>query len=317
MDPVRAIFEDAPLPYVVVDDAARVIHANRAARALFGDGSILAPLSNVDVSSVTEREVRAITADGRVRELIVRRDHLGNGLHLVAFREAATQKSTDDSGYSALSAVHDINNLLTPIAAYATALEAELIDERQREMAHEIVVTTLRAAEVVRSVLGSVRTRARASAPVSLNEVVIGIRSLIERLLGADIELTYSLEPNLALTQLDRLELERAILNLVSNARDAMGKRGRLTIETANVERPLAEEGHRGSQVMLRVSDTGIGMSEAVRAHVLDRPASHKSDGSGLGLVTVRRLIASSGGLFTIESTAGHGTSVALFFRAS
>lgn len=312
MDLIHAIFERAPDAHALVDDVGRVIRVNGAARALFGEAKSLDRIGELDRFGPLERPVRVLGHDGRVHDLLVRRVALGDGVHLIAARELPQPgRRIDTPATHALSAIHDLNNFLTPIAAYASAVELETTNARHQEMAHDIVAATVRAAQIVRGVLESVR----AAAPVSVNEVVTGLRSLIERIIGPDVQLELACDAQHALTCLDSLELERALLNLVSNARDAMGPRGRLTIETGNVERPLAEDGHRGSFVMLRVRDTGVGMSEAVRSHVLERPATHKVDGCGLGLVTVRRLIASSGGFFTIESAEGQGTSIALFFR--
>jgi CheY-like chemotaxis protein len=147
-----------------------------------------------------------------------------------------------------------------------------------------------------------------------LREVVVGLRPLIERLLGKRIELVLSLS-ELGTTLADRQRFEHALLNLVANARDAMPDGGVLTIETvdaSDTEQPAAEDAP--PYLRLRVRDTGVGMSAEVQARVFERFYTTKEvgRGSGIGLAAVRKFVTESGGAIALDSTPGRGTAVTL-----
>jgi len=311
---------------VVLDDDGRIVQSNRAARALIGDRE---PSSLLDSEALclqlrregaVERELRIRDGKNAERVLSLRGETLVEGQYLVVLRDVTELRHAESVldramriesiGYVAASAVHDLNNLLTPIASYASLLELGLeAGGDQQALAREICVATSRAAAVVREVLAVMRpARASTRRSLGLNDTVLELRSLIERILGPEIDLELSLADGLPLPAVDGLHLERALLNLVTNARDAMPQGGKLRIETTTVARGTRRH------VALRVTDTGTGMSEALRAQVLTRPSTSKDAGSGLGLLSVRRLMAASDGELALESEEGRGTSISLLF---
>jgi two-component system, cell cycle sensor histidine kinase and response regulator CckA len=159
---------------------------------------------------------------------------------------------------------------------------------------------------------------------LDLNEIVAGMQSMLQRIIGDDVSVGVRFGQALARVEADRAQVERVILNLAANARDAMAAGGRLTIETANVE--LDEdyvsshgEGTPGAHVMLAVSDTGVGMSEDVRRHLFEPFFTTKPAGlgTGLGLATVFGVVKQSGGSIFLYSEEGAGTTFKIYLPAA
>jgi CheY-like chemotaxis protein len=154
---------------------------------------------------------------------------------------------------------------------------------------------------------------------VSLGDVVEELRALIGLVLGVEIDLVLSLDPDLGDAIVDREQLEQVLLNLAANARDAMPRGGRLTIGTANVtlgEPEACPLGcSAGEYVVLTVTDTGVGMSSHVRERLFERFFTTKApgQGTGLGLATAHRFVAQSGGAISVWSEPGAGTSVVAY----
>lgn len=322
MDLHLAAFEHAPDAGVIVDDDGCILAENRAARA-FVDAAGTALSDMLDSSSLVRAIRERGTAEREVEVPTLQRTMLLHGVeidelrYLVVLRDVTEQRIAERSldramriesiGFLAATAVHDLNNLLTPIACYASMLEIALpSDAREQAMVQEISVATARASAVVRDVLAYVRAPRPARGRVSLNQIVSELRGLIERILGPDIVLEIALADGLPITGIDRLDLERALLNVVANARDAMPNGGTLRIETSSESRA------DGMHVVLRVSDTGTGMPNTVRERVLVRASTSKPSGSGLGLLSVRRLMAAVGGELGLASEEGQGTTVTL-----
>jgi hypothetical protein len=175
----------------------------------------------------------------------------------------------------------------------------------------------------VRQVLTLARREPSRPERVCIATALGEIRNLVERLAGPGIEVEITGDGSDGEVNVDREALERVVLNLVANARDAMPDGGRLTLSTANVV--LGEESGMGTEVeeietgesyvALTVADTGVGMSIEVREKVLEGPFSTKAPGSGtgLGLSTARRFAAESGGCIAMHSGTGRGTVVALY----
>jgi two-component system, cell cycle sensor histidine kinase and response regulator CckA len=218
---------------------------------------------------------------------------------------------------------HDFNNLLTVISGYAEILLAKPGIEG-RDQLTEIAHAAEQAAGLTRSLLAFSRRQVLHPRVLDLNEIVAGMEPMVRRIIGDDVSVGVRLVPGLAAVEADQAQLERVILNLAANARDAMPEGGRLTIETAVVE--LDEdyvrsrgEGTAGPNVLLAVSDTGVGMSEEVQRHLFEPFFTTKDPGAGtgLGLATVFGVVKQSGGSIYVYSEEGRGTTFKIYLPAA
>jgi signal transduction histidine kinase len=217
---------------------------------------------------------------------------------------------------------HDFNNLLTVILGNlegAIKLVPEGDTELQARLA-SIERAGLRAATLTHRLLAFSRRQPLAPRILDLNRLVSGMSDLLNRTLGEATVIETVLAARLWLTRVDPNELENALLNLVINARDAMERGGKLTIETANLfldEEYAASDPEvpPGQYVLLAVTDTGTGMGEDVLAQVFEPFFTTKPMGlgSGLGLSMVYGFARQSGGLVRIYSELGQGTTVKIY----
>ncbi len=216
---------------------------------------------------------------------------------------------------------HDFNNLLTVIRGNAELLIDELVaDRRLRQLAEMIETAADRGAELIRGLLAFARRQALEPRSVDTNLLISGMDDLLRRALGEHIEIEFVRGAGLWPALVDAAQLESALLNLCLNARDAMPRGGRLTIETANVHLGRSytdqqEDLAPGQYVMLAVSDTGTGIAPEHINHVIEPFFTTKSQGkgTGLGLSTVYGFAKQSRGHLRIYSETGEGTTVRLY----
>jgi two-component system, cell cycle sensor histidine kinase and response regulator CckA len=204
---------------------------------------------------------------------------------------------------------HDVNNLLTVVALVASSLREQL-EPMVREQADELCDSAMRAAKLNRQLLAIAKLRPAdrmpAGSSIDVNVVIEGLRRLLERLVGASLELVVDLDERPCVVDADPAQLERIIINLVTNARDAMPTEGRLTIETARTA-PAGD--FKGEAVVVRVTDTGTGMDTATQRQLFQRFFSTKgARGHGVGLAAVRDIVTDCGGHVQVESRPGGGT---------
>jgi two-component system cell cycle sensor histidine kinase/response regulator CckA len=154
---------------------------------------------------------------------------------------------------------------------------------------------------------------------LDLTMIVDAAAKMLERLIGEDIKLDVIRAGQIGTVKADRSQIERVILNLAVNARDAMPQGGKVTIELADVE--LDETSptlHRcdapGLYVMLRMTDTGCGMEAGVRSHIFEPFFTTKGQGTGLGLATVYGVVKQSSGFISVDSVPGEGTTFKIYF---
>jgi signal transduction histidine kinase len=210
---------------------------------------------------------------------------------------------------------HDFNNLLTVINGCCQMLLKALPPEEEtlRSMVEPIDQAGARGAQLTRRLLSFSRQEPLTKTLVNLNDVVKEVQPMLAPLTGATVQLSINLEPSLRLVRADAGELSQILMNLVANARDAMPDGGTVVIRTSNVD--LFSGGASpasGSFVELVVRDGGCGMSEEVRARIFDAFFTTKAagHGTGLGLATVRRIVAEAGGEIDVDTAIGRGTAI-------
>lgn len=202
---------------------------------------------------------------------------------------------------------HDFNNILAVIAANASLLEAAAVrGTEDHELACELSVAVRRGTMLTRQLLAFSRKQIIEPVTTDLNVAVADALRILRRMIGEDVVIRTSLEPDLAHIKIDPTNLVQVLMNLVVNARDAMPSGGLLTIETRNV--PAT------GSVVLSVRDAGVGMSPEVMRRALEPLFTTKppGKGTGLGLSVVDGIVRQAGGILTIESQVGVGTLVSI-----
>jgi PAS domain S-box-containing protein len=228
----------------------------------------------------------------------------------------------DAIGQLAAGIAHDFNNLLSVIISYSEMLSGDLkAGDPMRADLKEIGAAGKRAVELTRQLLAFSRQQVLQPQLVDLGEVVSSMEKMLQRLLGADVELlaTESGEPSKILV--DPGQMEQVIMNLAVNARDAMPQGGKLTIKTSRVQLDQLYAAEHvgitpGPHVLLAVSDTGTGMDKATLARMWEPFFTTKElgKGTGLGLATVFGIVRQSGGTIWVTSELGHGTTFEVCF---
>jgi two-component system cell cycle sensor histidine kinase/response regulator CckA len=228
-------------------------------------------------------------------------------------------------GRLAGSVAHDFNNVLSVILTYTELILSDLRPEDPlRTDLTEIKRAGERAAELTRHLLTFSRQQVVEPRVLDLNAVLAGMERMLGRLLGADVGLTMLPTPRLGRVVADPGQVEQVIMNLAVNARDAMPRGGKLTIETCNVQLDDAYVREHfgvtpGSYVMLAISDTGEGMSRETQVRIFEPFFTTKGagKGTGLGLATVFGIVQQSGGHVWVYSEPGNGATFKLYFPAT
>jgi PAS domain S-box-containing protein len=219
---------------------------------------------------------------------------------------------------------HDFNNLLTVISGYSDILLTLLpVDDSRKTYLHEIQKAVERAVHLTRQLLAFSRKAVVEPRVLDLNALVNGTEKMLRRLIGEDVRLTATLAPTISKIKADAGQVEQVIVNLAVNARDAMPQGGKLTIETSNVELgsgyvDMHPEVRAGLYVMLKVSDTGMGMTQETKAHIFEPFFTTKETGkgTGLGLATVYGIVTQGGGHIEVDTGVGQGASFRIYFPA-
>ncbi len=216
---------------------------------------------------------------------------------------------------------HDFNNLLTAITGYSRLIQMRTTaDERTARDIGEVIKAADRAAKLTAQLLAFSRKTILQPKQIQLNDLVSNLVRLLERLIGADVELITKFEPELGLIRADPGQLEQVIMNLVVNAQDAMPDGGNVVIETSNVELDDYAKAHYlgaevGSYVLLSVSDNGQGIPPEIQERIFEPFFTTKEvgKGTGLGLSTVYGIVKQSGGNIWVNSEVGIGTTFKIY----
>ena len=234
------------------------------------------------------------------------------------FRQAQKMEAV---GRLAGGIAHDFNNLLMVIQGYGDLLVERLhASDPLRRNVEQIQTAAQRATSLTRQLLAFSRKQMLAPKVLNIQTVMADMESILRRLIGEDVVLEVVSASSLGHVKADRSQIEQVVMNLAINARDAMPKGGRLTIEASNVEMGT-EVSHRptvvapGKYVMLAVTDNGCGMSEDTKAHIFEPffTTKEKGKGTGLGLATVYGIVKQSGGYVWVYSEPGIGTTFKIY----
>jgi len=273
-------------------------------------------------------EHRVLRSDGSVRILHAtvgaQRNAEGRVVRLVGSSQDITEQRLLEAqlreaqkleaiGRLAGGVAHDFNNLLTVILRFVeTMLDGMPEGDRQRGGAEQIRLAARRAAGLTQQLLAFGRRQMFRLEVFDLNEVLGEMREILRRLIGEQIEITISPGARVATIKADRGQIEQVVLNLALNARDAMPAGGRLAIATANVDPPEGWPAGAAAApcLVLTVTDTGIGMSPELQAHIFEPFYTTKDvgQGTGLGLATVHGIVSQTGGRIEVRSAPGQGT---------
>ncbi len=218
---------------------------------------------------------------------------------------------------------HDFNNLLTAILGYGDLMMPKLHDPTLRSKMQEIRKAAERASALTRQLLAFSRKQVLVPEVVPLGGLIEELSKMLRRLIGEDIELVILLPRAAAAVRADPGQLEQVLMNLAVNARDAMPRGGKLTIEVAlappdDAFRKDHPDVPGGPLVVVSVTDTGVGMDAEVRKHIFEPFFTTKElgRGTGLGLATVYGIVKQSGGHVEVETTPGAGTTFRIFLPA-
>jgi two-component system cell cycle sensor histidine kinase/response regulator CckA len=347
----RALFENALDAVLISDDLGAYVDANPAACKLLGmfhDDVIGRKLSDFTDSipyapgflsqqqfiedGATSRLFPLRRMDGTIVEVdSTTTANFLPGRHLSLLRDVTERRKLEEQlrqsqrlesvGMLAGGIAHDFNNLLTVIAGYADITLKRL--DKSDPLAlylEEINKAADRAASLTRQLLAFSRKQVLQPKVLDLNSVIANIEKMLRRLVGEDMELRTSMAPELGKVKADPGQIEQVIMNLAVNARDAMPKGGKITIETANIylDAEYARQ-HIGVKpgwyVMLVVSDNGHGMDAETQKSIFEPFFSTKpvGKGTGLGLATVYGIVKQSSGNIWVYSEVGVGSSFKIY----
>jgi len=225
-------------------------------------------------------------------------------------------------GHLASGVAHDFNNILAVIMGYSELLESALPPgSLPRVYAEEIKQASERAAGLTHQLLVFSRNEMVQPVVLDLNAVVKDLEVILRRLIDENIELTIALGEHVGHIKADAGYLGQVAMNLVVNARDAMPNGGKLSIATSNVVLNETDAGRlkgavAGEYVMLRIGDTGSGMTDEVKSHLYEAffTTKPKGKGTGLGLVTCQTIMRQFRGHIDVVSEVGKGTVFHLYF---
>jgi two-component system cell cycle sensor histidine kinase/response regulator CckA len=358
---LAALYEATP-DYVIIADVVewRLLYLNRAARTMVGlkegedlsamriedihPSSAMVVLANEGIPGALqhgswEGESVVLNSEGReipVSQLIVAHSGMAGDVRFISsvMRDLTERKKLEEQlrqaqktecmGRLAGGVAHDFNNLLTVIAGYSEIALSNLpAQDPMRPSIQAISDAGVRAASLTRQLLTFSRQTVLEPRVLDLNEVVTGVTSILERVIGEDVLLRTVLDPAINCVKADPASIGQVLMNLAINASDAMPTGGNLTISTCNVS---CESGHSatgptvppGQYVMLTTADTGSGMTPELTARIFEPFFTTKGvgRGTGLGLSVVHGIVKQSNGHIEVYSKLNAGTSFRIYLPA-
>ncbi|HLZ49546.1 MAG TPA: response regulator [Candidatus Acidoferrum sp.] len=357
-DRFHALVETAPTAIVIADEKGRIVEMNAQALSMFGYAR--GELIGKTVETLLPERFRHSHQGHRTGYMKKPHARpMGVGMELLASRKDGTEFPVEISlgplvtregvlvsstivditarkqmeqqfrlsqrmeaiGKLAGGVAHDFNNLLTVILGSTDVLlETHPPEHSARRKLELIRQAGCSAADLTRQLLAFSRQQMLQPRVLELKEIVNRTKDLLARLIGDDISLTVSVEPSLGCICADPGQIEQVLLNLAVNARDAMPKGGRLSIEARNTDLDESyKQEHQqvipGQYVMIAVQDSGCGMDRKTQARIFDPFFTTKElgKGTGLGLATVYGIVKQSGGYIWVYSEVGRGTAFKVY----
>jgi signal transduction histidine kinase/CheY-like chemotaxis protein len=293
-------------------------------------GGIALGLSSAAVVELTQR--RRDDALSTVRDLERKNQLLDQALSDQQATEAARAELEEELhqahrleaiGHLAGGVAHDFNNVLAAILSYADLASDSITEPTVQADMESIKSAARRGAALTRQLLQFSRREAGEVSVVDLNERIADVAKMLERTLGEQVTFRTELSPEPALVLADPVELDQVILNLVVNARDALGAGGTIDVRTERVELASDDLSNLsvlgpGTHIRLTVSDDGHGMTPEVLEHAFDPffTTKGRAQGTGLGLSTVYGIVQRQGGHVVAHSTPGAGTTIEVLLPA-
>jgi PAS domain S-box-containing protein len=348
---LRAALDEAGEGIALFDAEQRLLYANRAFRRVYGGEGALRPGAHADELAATP-ETRALwdrarpelaqghSFSGRLEGRLADGSRVVRHATLAPVYEGACEpagfvgsvrditreveleesvqltRKLEAVGQLAAGLAHDFNNLLTVILGSAEAIRAR----KPSEDVEEILEAGQRAAALTTKLASFSRNQAVRLMRVDLDRVVQDAADMLQRLVRENVSVELDLAPHPLWVEADPNQLQQVLVNLATNARDAMPEGGTLEIATAEVEisrttRPARLRLPDGPYVSLSVRDTGEGMSEELIERIFEPFFSTKEPGrgTGLGLASVREIVQQSRGAIHVQSQLGKGTRMQLF----
>jgi two-component system cell cycle sensor histidine kinase/response regulator CckA len=255
--------------------------------------------------------IRDITERKRAAETLRETEH--------QLREAHKMEAV---GKLAGGIAHDFNNLLTVVIGSSELIQTTNDAVVINELTSEIQEAAQRAAQLTKQLLTFSRKQVTELIAVDLNDVVSGSEETLRQLIPAEIELVLDLELDLKAILGTRTQVDQVTMNLVVNSGNAIEGAGQIRVITKSIElsssEVLSSDMAPGEYILLRVDDTGCGMTEEVKSRIFEPfyTTAKPGEGTGLGLATVYGIVLESGGFMHVDSDVGHGTSFSIYFPA-
>ncbi len=276
-------------------------------------------------------EVLNLRKDGREFPISLRtsqvRDHEGVVIGLLGISEDITERrqleaqllqaqKMDAIGRLAGGIAHDFNNMMGVVLGYAELVQ-DVLSPADPLSAHvqAIIGAAQKSSNLTRQLLAFARRQVVAPEVINVNDALTGLRGMLARLVGEDIQVSFHPAEGLWNVRIDPTQIDQILANLATNARDAIENVGSILIGTSNVEIDAAYAADHldvapGEYVELSFSDTGKGMNRATQARIFEPFFTTKAPGAGtgLGLATVFGIVKQNGGVISVYSEPGHGT---------
>jgi PAS domain S-box-containing protein len=290
----------------------------------------------INKGTMLHNENPVITREGALRQIVwdiaVLRDPEGNvtgtaslGIDVTEHRKLEGQlrqaQKMEAIGHLAGGVAHDFNNILSAIVGYAHLTLMKMKDDDPlRKNLDQILASSERAANLTQSLLAFSRKQLIIPTPVNINDIVSGIKKILDRIIGEDIKIKVVTAGKDLIVKADKGQIEQALMNLATNARDAMPHGGTLTIinEEAEIDErfiQMHQYGKAGEYAVITVADTGVGMDEKTRANIFEPFFTTKEvgRGTGLGLAMVYGTIKQHDGFINVYSEPGRGTTFRIY----